>query len=100
MGVTAANTWHTAARTPSPRHLQRFLFAGVFATNALWSILFFGLHQPGLALLDILAYFFFLTQWIRWIARHASAREAWMQALHVGWILFATLLNFSIWWLN
>jgi tryptophan-rich sensory protein len=69
------------------------------ALNAAWSWLFFGLHRPDLALVDIA---------LLWIAAAAFAVAAWRSsplaaALFVPylmWLGFAAALNFSIWQLN
>lgn len=67
--------------------------------NALWTPVFFGLHQPGLALGVIAA---------MWLAILATILAAWRvdrvaSALlwpYLGWVSFATTLNAAIWWLN
>ena len=67
--------------------------------NSLWSLLFFGLHRPDLALIDILGYLILLVIWIRqlWSQHRLSAL---LQLPHLLWVSFATVLNASIWWLN
>ena len=71
----------------------------ILLVNALWSLLFFGLHQPGLAFIDILAYLTLLVLWIRQLwPQHRG--YALLQLPHLLWVSFATVLNASIWWLN
>ncbi len=100
LALTAAQTWYAPPNNRGPRHLQRYLAGAILGANALWSLLFFGLHRPDLALLDIGAYLLLLLLWVRWLSQNLALRFAWLQALHVVWILFATVLNFSVWWLN
>ena len=82
----------------SDRPARRTFFI-ILLVNALWSLLFFGLHQPGLALIDVLAYLTLLVLWIRQLwPQHRGA--ALLQLPHLLWVSFATVLNASIWWLN
>jgi translocator protein len=67
--------------------------------NALWSPLFFGLRNPGLAFVDIT---------LLWLALLATLVAFWKVRPLAGallipyllWVTFATVLNFSIWQLN
>ncbi len=91
MGCTASDAW-------ADRSARRTFFI-ILLVNALWSLLFFGLHQPGLALIDILAYLILLALWIRQLwPQHRG--YALLQLPHLLWVSFATVLNASIWWLN
>ena len=86
----------------APGHLRkvsRLTFVGMLVTNALWSLLFFGLHRPGLALVDLVLYFVLLTLWYRQL-RAQDRLAAWLQLPHLAWLLFAGALNASICWLN
>ena len=79
--------------------LARRTFFILLLVNALWSLLFFGLHRPDLALIDSLAYLTLLVAWLRRLwPQHRGA--ALLQLPHLAWVSFATVLNASIWWLN
>jgi len=75
------------------------LFAVQLALNCVWSWLFFGLHSPGIAFVDIL---------LLWIAIAATTMVFWRRSLVAGlllgpyltWVGFAAVLNFAIWRLN
>lgn len=67
--------------------------------NFLWSPIFFGLQQPGLALMVIVALLVAILGFIP-IARKTDRLAAWLFAPYAVWVAFATLLNASIWWLN
>jgi translocator protein len=75
------------------------LFGGQLVLNALWSILFFGLQAPGIALVEILTL---------WAAIFATLLSFWRISTIAGslfvpylaWVSFATMLNFEIWRLN
>ncbi|MFM7397674.1 MAG: TspO/MBR family protein [Verrucomicrobiota bacterium] len=79
--------------------LTKTTFFALLCVNGLWSLLFFGLRSPGLALIDIAAYLLLLSSWVRMLARH-DRTAAWLQVPHLLWVAFAAVLNASIWWLN
>lgn len=75
------------------------LFAVQLVFNALWTPLFFGMHRPGLALVDILAL------WLAIVATivafgSVSKGAAVLLVPYLLWVSFASVLNASIWWLN
>ncbi len=75
------------------------LFAVQLAFNAAWSWLFFGLHSPGAALIDVV---------LLWVAIAATMLVFWIRSTIAGllfvpylaWVSFAAVLNFTIWRLN
>ena len=75
------------------------LFVAQWALNALWTPLFFGLKQPGLAFGAI------VLLWGALIATlHAFRRVRPAAALlllpYAAWLTFAVLLNYTIWRMN
>jgi tryptophan-rich sensory protein len=81
------------------RRLPCGLFLAQLALNALWTPLFFGLHRPDLALVNIV---------LLWFAIIATSAAFWrvhrLAALllvpYLMWVSFATFLNFTLWRLN
>jgi benzodiazapine receptor len=67
--------------------------------NGLWSWLFFGLHRPDLALIDILALLVVICCFIAG-AKKINHLAAWLFVPYALWVGYATVLNFSIWRLN
>ncbi len=67
--------------------------------NFLWSPTFFGLQLPGLGLVVIIALLVAIIGFVA-LARRIDRLAAWLFVPYVLWVAFATLLNFSIWWLN
>jgi tryptophan-rich sensory protein len=67
--------------------------------NVVWSLLFFGAHSPGAALVEIVVFWglLFALQ-IRLIGLDRLAALLW--APYLGWVTFAMWLNFTIWHLN
>lgn len=72
------------------------LFAVQLVLNGLWSYLFFGLHRPDLALLDIVLLWIAIAAVIVVFARHARG-AALLLAPYLAWVSFATYLNFEVW---
>jgi len=75
------------------------LWLGQMALNFAWSPVFFGLHQPGIALLIIAALLVTILMFIayRWRADRLSAA---LFLPYVAWVAFASVLNASIVVLN
>lgn len=74
-------------------------FALQLVLNGLWTLIFFGLHQPGWAAVEIVVLWLSILLTIR---RFASA-DRWAGILllpYLGWVSFATALNITIWRLN
>ena len=75
------------------------LFTVQLVLNGLWSILFFGLQNPGGALIEIVAL---------WLAIFATTILFFRRSMVAGglmmpylvWVSFASFLNFTIWNLN
>ena len=98
MGVAAYLVWLRGIDSAGVKTaLTVFLIQ--LALNGLWSILFFGLHQPGWALVEII---------LLWTAIGATIFLFWRVVPAAGmlllpywaWVSFATVLNASLWWLN
>ncbi len=67
--------------------------------NVSWSLLFFGAHQIGWALVDILLLLFFIL--LTLIFSYPKNRSiTWLLSPYFVWVIFASLLNFSFWYLN
>ena len=75
------------------------LFAAQLALNFAWSLIFFGQHRAGAALLEIaLLWLVILATIIRfWRVRPAAGA---LLVPYLGWVSFATYLNAGIWRLN
>jgi translocator protein len=67
--------------------------------NACWSLLFFGLHRPDIALADIVALLVFILGFVTTAWRHSRAASA-LFIPYALWVGFATALNFAIVRLN
>ena len=75
------------------------IFGVQLALNIFWSIIFFGLQDPGAALGEI---------WFLWLAiitnviifYRLERRAAYLLLPYLAWVSFAIYLNYSIWRLN
>jgi tryptophan-rich sensory protein len=75
------------------------LYFGQLALNATWSFLFFGLHSPGAALLEILALWLAILATIVTFARR-DRLAAGLLVPYLIWVSYAAVLNAAIWRLN
>jgi len=75
------------------------VYGGQLFLNFLWSYLFFGLNNPGLALFDIGALWALIL--VTFLKFRALDRWAGLLLLpYLTWVSFATYLNAAVWWLN
>jgi len=97
MGIAAWLVWRAADIRTTRFPIALFLVQ--LALNALWSWLFFGWHQGGLAFADILLLWVLIVAILIafWrISRLAAA----LLFPYLLWVSFATVLNYSVWQLN
>jgi tryptophan-rich sensory protein len=67
--------------------------------NAVWSIIFFGLKNPGGALINIVLLWFAIV-WTMAVFYKISKPAAYLLIPYILWVSFAMYLNYSIWALN
>jgi translocator protein len=97
MGIAAWLIWKDAGFSGARVALGLFVFQLVL--NAAWSWLFFGLQEPGLALVDIgLLWAAILATAVAF--RHHRPLAAGLLVPYLLWVSFAAALNFEIWRLN
>lgn len=98
MSIAAWRVWRAAA-TPAEATKTLWLYGAQLVLNAVWSVLFFFLHRPDLALVEIVV---FLALLIALLVRFARTDRlaAILWSPYVAWVSFATFLNGTIWWLN
>lgn len=98
MGIAVFLIWKNGLERKDVR-----MALGVFGIqlflNALWSIIFFGLHSPGLALVDIAALWIAIV-WTMFVFYKISKPAAYLLVPYILWVSFAMYLNYSIYVLN
>jgi benzodiazapine receptor len=95
MAVAAWRVW----RIEGLRSRAMGAFAVQLFLNLLWSVLFFGLRAPDLALVEILV----LLSSIAWTALLFARIDNWAGLLflpYLAWVAFAAALNLAISYLN
>lgn len=75
------------------------LFLLQLILNAVWSWLFFGLHRPAIALIEILMLWLAILITLIFFWRHRPL-AGMLLVPYLAWVSIATALNFSIWQLN
>lgn len=97
MAVAAWLVWRQGGWAKQRRPL--LIFLAQLALNALWTPLFFGLHQPGVAFAEII---------LLWLAIAWTIAAFWREhrlaagllAPYLAWVSFAAVLNGTLWRLN
>ena len=97
MGISFYKVWKKPLSRE--RNIAVTLFLVQLLLNFLWSILFFSLHSPGLALIDIVMMWIAILLTIFSSAR-LSKTAAWLLVPYIMWVSFATILNWDIWRMN
>ncbi len=69
------------------------------AANLLWSTIFFGLRNPGLAFAEILLLWVLILVTIIYFYK-IDKRAAYLMIPYIVWVSFAAILNYSFWLLN
>lgn len=70
------------------------------ALNVAWSWIFFGLHRPGAALVEIVVLWATIVATIGAAWRFGARGAAWLLVPYAAWVAFAALLNWQFWRLN
>jgi benzodiazapine receptor len=98
MGVAAGLVWSsTAEATVKRRALAAYILQ--LGLNALWSILFFGLRSPQLALTEIVLLWIAIV-WCMRLFEPIQRTAAYLLVPYLLWVSFASVLNGAIVWLN
>jgi tryptophan-rich sensory protein len=97
MGAAAGFIWQRRAVSQSTPALSLYVIQLIL--NIIWPLIFFGMHNPGLAFAEIC---------LLWLAIMATLFTFWRVYRPAGillipyilWVSFATVLNFTIWRMN
>lgn len=97
MGIALYLVWQQRSK-----HAKRpfyVLFGIQLALNTLWSVVFFGLHQPllGVGVIVLLLLSIIVTAALAW---KVSRPAAYLLLPYIAWVSFATALNIAIAVLN
>jgi translocator protein len=97
MALSAWLVWRQAGWAGA--RFALILFAIQLVLNTVWSVVFFGMQAIGAAFGEI------LLLWMMTIATAVafasiSFLAAWLLLPYIGWVAFASYLNFRIWQMN
>ena len=101
MGIAAGLVWNRMEASKDKELVKKSLifFAIQLGLNALWSVLFFGLRNPMLALIEIVLLWLMIYEtYIKFGKIDKIAGYLFLP--YLAWVSFASILNASIWWLN
>ncbi len=97
MAFAAWLVWRRAGWRNGALPLACFLLQ--LLLNALWSWLFFGRHNPALAVIEIGALWLAILTTVI-VFRRITPLAAWLLVPYLAWVSFAAVLNFTLWRLN
>jgi translocator protein len=98
MGIAAFLVWRKGFALKNVR-ISLGIFFSQLVLNILWSIIFFGWHSPGGALVEIIFLWLAIAATIV-VFNKVSKPAAWLLVPYILWVSFAAYLNYSIWHLN
>jgi tryptophan-rich sensory protein len=99
MGIAAGIIWNKIETDQKNVIKAMKFFIIQLALNALWSYLFFGLHNPFLALVEILLLLLLIYETYSQFKK-IDVLAGKLFIPYLAWVSFATILNASIWYLN
>lgn len=99
MGIAAGLIWNqiTTHKEAVTKAFQFFVMQLVL--NALWSYLFFGLHNLMLATIEVVLLWLMIFETHSQFAK-INKTSGYLLLPYLAWVSFASVLTASIWWLN
>ncbi|MEK7103066.1 MAG: TspO/MBR family protein [Patescibacteria group bacterium] len=98
MGIALYLVWKSNA-TQKDKQRALVIFGVQLFLNVIWSIIFFGLHSPAFALVDIMAMWCAIVATIIVFGK-ISRSAAYLLVPYLLWVTFAGYLNYVVWMLN
>jgi tryptophan-rich sensory protein len=98
MGLSAYRIWEQGWHQKKIK-IALIFFAVQLVLNASWSVIFFGWHNPGLALINIILLWLGIVICVVRFYR-IDKWASYLLLPYLVWVSFATLLNYNIWILN
>ena len=98
MGIAAYLIWSRGSENKAVRAALG-IFAAQLILNAVWTPLFFGFHWLLAAFIEIIILWLFILWTIVKFYRISSVAGL-LLVPYILWVSFASVLNFSVWWLN
>lgn len=98
MGISYYFIWRKGFKTEQAK-IARALYFIQLGMNALWSIIFFGLHSLIFGLIEII-FLWFVILFTMIEFRAIDKKAGYLLLPYLAWVLIATVLNLSILWIN
>lgn len=95
MGVAVFLIWKKGLKERKTK-IALAIFAVQLILNVFWSIIFFGLHNPGAAFIEIIFLWLAILLTIIYFFK-ISKSAAYLLFPYILWVTFASYLNYSIW---
>jgi tryptophan-rich sensory protein len=99
MGFAAGRVWNKIDSDEKNVKKAFLFFIIQLALNALWSYLFFGLRNPMLASFEIILLWLMIYETYLQFKK-LDKISGYLLLPYLAWVSFATVLTFSIWYLN
>lgn len=97
MGIAAWLVWKRDGFWPAKTAL--ILFTVQLVLNGAWSWIFFRMHRPDLAFIELVFLWIAIAATTVAFFRH-SPLAGWFLTPYLAWVSFAAVLNFTIWRMN
>jgi benzodiazapine receptor len=94
IAVSGWLAWRAAGWSPALK-----IYAVQLVLNAAWTVIFFGLHRIGFAMVDLAVLWCLILVTVVMFYR-IEPLAAWLLVPYLAWVTVAACLNFSIWRLN
>lgn len=98
MGIAAFLVWKKGWDRKDVRNALT-VFGLQLVLNTIWSIIFFGLHSPFFAFVDIVLLWLAIV-WTMILFYKISKPAMWLLVPYILWVSFASYLNFMLWTIN
>lgn len=102
MAIAAFMVWRRSRATPALRPAlpaAAAVYGVQLVLSGLWSVVFFGLRSPGLAVVNIVLLLAMIGVTMR-VFRTFGRTPAMLLIPYAAWVAFATVLNVTIWRMN
>ncbi len=99
MGIAAGLVWNELnSKEKEVKNALKF-FIIQLGLNALWSYLFFGLNNVFLAAVEVILLLLMIYEtYLKF--KPINKNSSYLLIPYMAWVSFASVLTWSIWWLN
>jgi len=99
MGIAGGLVWNKIETDEKNVKTAFKYFIVQLGLNAIWSFIFFYLHNPFLALVEIVLLWLMIYETYNQF-KLIDKKAALLMIPYLAWVIFAMILNGAVWWLN